>query len=327
MEEEQVELIVKYLQGHLSDIELDNFLLWINADSENKKLFFEIKAMYEACDSDQTDQTFDVMQSWKRLLQKRQKQRIKRGMMIGFRWFSYAATLVLVVTASVFFWNKTGQGSDEVTRYIGGNGVCANVMELPDGTKVHVGPQTTFYYKGNYGEKTREVYLEGEAYFDVAKQKDKPFIVKVKGQDIEVLGTKFNVLAYPNDSLFVTTLLEGSVSLFIEKLNTHTILNPDEQFVYNRQNSRTEILKVKASEYLRWTEGYYYFREQSLKSILDRLSRVYELNFVMKSDALKQKKFTGTFYKGQNIEEVLDIINVSVPFKYKIEGRNIVIYN
>lgn len=324
MEEEQVELIVKYLQGHLSDIELDNFLLWINADSENKKLFFEIKAMYEACDS---DQTFDVMQSWKRLLQKRQKQRIKRGMMIGFRWFSYAATLVLVVTASVFFWNKTGQGSDEVTRYIGGNGVCANVMELPDGTKVHVGPQTTFYYKGNYGEKTREVYLEGEAYFDVAKQKDKPFIVKVKGQDIEVLGTKFNVLAYPNDSLFVTTLLEGSVSLFIEKLNTHTILNPDEQFVYNRQNSRTEILKVKASEYLRWTEGYYYFREQSLKSILDRLSRVYELNFVMKSDALKQKKFTGTFYKGQNIEEVLDIINVSVPFKYKIEGRNIVIYN
>ena len=84
---------------------------------------------------------------------------------------------------------------------------------------------------------------------------------------------------------------------------------------------------MKASEYLHWTEGYYYFREQSLKSILDRLSRVYELNFVMKSDALKQKKFTGTFYKGQNIEEVLDIINVSVPFKYKIEGRNIVIYN
>jgi len=92
--------------------------------------------------------------------------------------------------------------------YVGGDGLEADVVVLPDGTRVSLGTRTSFSYDSRYGKSERIVQLEGEAYFEVAKDKDKPFIVKTKEQSIEALGTKFNVSAYPTDSLLTTTLLE-----------------------------------------------------------------------------------------------------------------------
>ena len=108
---------------------------------------------------------------------------------------------------------------------------------MPDGTRVSLGTRTSFSYDSRYGKSERIVQLEGEAYFEVAKDKDKPFIVKTKEQSIEALGTKFNVSAYPTDSLLTTTLLEGSVLLTTQNLLHPTVLKPNEQFVYNKKNA------------------------------------------------------------------------------------------
>lgn len=112
------------------------------------------------------------------------------------------------VTSTVFiFSSKEHDGL--ITRYVGGDGLEADVVVLPDGTRVSLGSRTSFSYDSRYGKSKRVVYLEGEAYFEVAKEKDKPFIVETKEQSIEALGTKFNVAAYPTDSLLTTTLLDG----------------------------------------------------------------------------------------------------------------------
>ena len=140
------------------------------------------------------------------------------------------------ITSIAFLIARPEREEAKITRYFGGDGLGADMVELPDGTHVSLGSRTMFSFDDRYGESDRIVYLEGEAYFEVAKQQDKPFIVKTKEQDIEALGTKFNVMAYSADSLLTTTLLEGSVSLKTKALSDHVVLKPDEQFIYNKNN-------------------------------------------------------------------------------------------
>lgn len=323
MENEHTRLIISYLQGNLSKEETDLFYNWMNESASNKKLFFEIKAMYDAGRS--LGKPLDVGESWQRLLNKKEKTQSLR-FNLWYKIASYAAVaLIAVAVSSVFFlsYNKTDGGL--YSKYIGGDGLEADVVELPDGTQVSLGSKTTFHYDKDFGKDKRIVYLEGEAYFEVAKQKDKPFIVKTAEQDIEALGTKFNVMAYPTDSLVITTLLEGSVRLMTLGGGRETILRPDQQFIYNRNRKTASLNYVDARQYTSWTTGYYYFSEQTLDAILDRLSHVYGAEFTVLSKSLNKRTFTGTFYRGESIKDIMEVINLSVPIKYKIDKRHVTI--
>lgn len=324
MENEHTELIIGYLQDNLSKEETDLFYDWVNESASNKELFFEIKAMYDAGTS--LGGTLNIDESWLHLLNKKVNSQSRR-FTLWYQIGSYVAVaLIAVVISSVFFFSSKDTDNGLYSRYIGGDGLEADVVELPDGTQVSLGSKTTFHYDKDFGKKQRIVYLEGEAYFDVAKQKDKPFIVKTKEQEIEALGTKFNVMAYPLDSLVVTTLLEGSVRLTSVDIAKQTVLKPDQQFVYNRNIRSASLYRVDAQQFISWTTGYYYFSEQSLKAILDRLSHVYGAQFTVNSDVLNNRTFTGTFYRGQSIKDIMEIINLSIPIKYKIDERQVTIF-
>lgn len=324
MEKEYTELIIGYLQGNLSEKEIDLFYDWVNESASNKELFFEIKAMYDAGIS--LGNALNVDESWQRLLNKKEKPQARR-FSLWYRIASYVAVALIAVAVSstYFFFYPAKVESDLFTKYIGGDGLEADIVELPDGTQVCLGAKTNFYYDKNYGKSQRIVYLEGEAYFEVAKQKEKPFIVKTMEQDIEVLGTKFNVMAYPTDSLVITTLLEGSVRLMTLGGGRETILRPDQQFIYNRNRKTASLNYVDARQYTSWTTGYYYFSEQTLDAILDRLSHVYGAEFTVLSKSLNKRTFTGTFYRGESIKDIMEVINLSVPIKYKIDKRHVTI--
>lgn len=323
MEHDYTELVIGYLQGNLSKEETDLFYDWVNESASNKETFFEIKAMYDT--GLFLGKPLDTASSWQRLLNKKKNSQTRR-FNLWYQISSYAAVaLIAVAISSVFFLFIRDDDKYLYSRYIGGDGLEADVVELPDGTHVSLGSKTTFYYDKDFGKDKRIVYLEGEAYFDVAKQNNKPFIVKTKEQDIEALGTKFNVMAYLTDSMVITTLLEGSVRLTTMNIAEQTILKPDQQFVYNRNTRSTYLQKVDAQRFISWTTGYYYFSEQSLKAILDRLSHIYGAEFTINSDSLNKRTFSGTFYRGQSIKDIMEIINLSIPIKYKIDERHVMI--
>lgn len=320
MKEEPSELIIKYLQGQLDEQGINDFYSWVNENAENKKVFFETKAIYDACHSNKMHDDIDL--SWNRLLKKKNNRQKK----IKWLQFSnYAAVSFITVCLTSLFLTLNKEEDKIATRYIGGDGLNADIVELPDGTQVCLGSKTVFYYENDYGKRQRTVYLEGEAYFVVAKQKDKPFIVKTKEQNIEALGTKFNVTAYASDSLLTTTLLEGVVRLTTDNISHRTVLRPNQQFIYNRNTHLTDIKKVDAKQFTAWTTGYYYFPEQSLEAMLYRLSHVYGVQFTVESDALNKRTFTGTFYRGQSIKDIMEIINLSIPIKYKIDDHHITV--
>lgn len=323
MENEYTELIIGYLQGNLSKEETDLFYRWVNESSSNKRLFFEVKAMYDVGAS--LGKPLDIAESWQRLLNKKKRLHARR-FNLWYKIGSYAAVALLAVAVSsayFLFPNEPDEGL--YSKYIGGDGLEADIVELPDGTQVSLGAKTTFHYDKDYGKEKRVIYLEGEAYFDVAKQKEKPFIVKTKEQDIEALGTKFNVMAYPQDSLVVTTLLEGSVRLTTWGIGRQTTLKPNQQFIYNKNRKYVSLNNVDALQYTAWTSGYYYFSEQTLEAILDRLSHVYGAQFTVLSNELKERTFTGTFYRGESLKDIMEVINLSVPIKYKIDKRHVTI--
>ena len=323
MENEHTELIIGYLQNNLTQEETDCFYNWVNESASNKELFFEIKAMYDAGLPLSTP--LETSESWGRLLNKKKNSQSRR-FNLWYQISTYAAVALLAVAiSSMYFLFFHEEDNSLYSKYIGGDGLEADVVELPDGTHSSLGSKTTFHYDKDYGKDKRIVYLEGEAYFDVAKQKDKPFIVKTKEQDIEALGTKFNVMAYPLDSLVITTLLEGSVQLKTMNFPERTIMRPNQQLIYNRNTKQASLFHVDARQFTSWTTGYYYFYEQSLKAILDRLSHVYGMQFTVNSEILNQRTFTGTFYRGQSIKDIMEIVNLSIPIKYKIDDRHVTI--
>ncbi len=323
METEQSNLIIGYLQGRLDREETDRFYAFVNESAENKRLFFEVKAIYDAGMSSAKEE--DMLASWKRLEEKINKKNVS----VYSLWRhvgSYAAAILVaaVFTSACFLF--FGKEKETVSaRYIGGDGLEADVVELPDGSQISLGSKTTFHYETDYGKRSRIVYLEGEAFFDIAKEKDKPFIVRTKEQDIEALGTKFNVSAYPQDSLLVTTLLQGSVLLTTGETGEQAILKPNEQMIYNRNTRSSQVYQVDASLYTSWTTGYYYFPEQNLEAILYRMGHVYGVQFSIGSEELKKRTFTGTFYRGQSIKDIMEIISLSIPIRYKINDHHVII--
>lgn len=324
MEKDHSHLIIGYLQSTLTKEDANAFWDWIEADPVHKKLFFETKAVYDACVS--KDYFWDMDESWQRLLKKRQPKR--KPVTLWKRIASYAAIALLAVgiTSSFFIWMSADEAKTVTSRYIGGNGLEADIVVLADGTRISLGSKSIFYYESDFGQSERKIFLEGEAYFEVAPIANKPFIVQVNGQEIEALGTKFNVMAYPADSIFTTTLLEGSVRISADKVAQTVVLEPDQQFIFNRNRLTTKVQQVDASQYTSWTTGYYYFPEQRLESILHRLSHVYGIVFTVHSPKLNSTIFTGTFYRGQSIRDIMEIINLSVPIKYTIKDQQVDIY-
>ncbi|WP_293668479.1 FecR domain-containing protein [uncultured Parabacteroides sp.] len=323
MENEHSELIIGYLQGRLRGRDLDSFYVWVNESADNKKLFFETKALYEACAPSR--EKSEIQESWLRLLEKRtSRQHKKQSLWLRISTYAAVAMFATAITSSIFIFSSK-ENETHITRYLGGDGLEADVVVLPDGTRVSLGSRTSFSYDSHYGKSKRIVYLEGEAYFEVAKEKDKPFVVETKEQSIEALGTKFNVSAYLSDSLLTTTLLDGSVLLTTSNLSQPTILKPNEQFIYNRNTQSALLQQVDANQFVSWTTGYYYFPEQSLEAILYRLSHVYGVQFTVKSEALNRRTFTGTFYRGQSIKDILEIIHLSIPIRYKINDHQVTI--
>lgn len=329
---------LRYLQGKASTEEQILLFDWLDKDPDHKKKYFEVKLVYDALNCkrplilEKSKKTWTPEIGWKNLLNKRRvtARRIHKNR-VYISWkqiLQYAAVVAFTagITSVAFIWMDHLDSSDRTsTRYIGGNGVKADLMILPDGTKVALSTETSLSYNADYGKKNRVVSLDGQAYFEVVKQKNRPFIVETKGQKIEVLGTKFDVCAYEKDSLIQTTLFEGLVKLVNDCVNHEIVLHPDEQFVYNRLNHSYYIHKVDAKRLISWVNGYYYFHEQTLQRILDSIGNAYNIDIQILSEDLKERIFTGTFYANQSIKEVLDIINISIPIEYKISNNKVII--
>ncbi|MCO4294229.1 DUF4974 domain-containing protein [Solitalea sp. MAHUQ-68] len=194
-------------------------------------------------------------------------------------------------------------------------------VRLPDGTQVWLNAATKLSYPSSFaGANHRTVELTGEAYFEVAKDKTHPFIVKSGTQEVEVLGTHFNVNSYTDESAVKTTLLEGSVKVSANG-NAH-LLKPGQQSVLTATNA--EVITANIKETMAWKNGYFRFNEERIDEIMLKLSRWYDVE-VSYAGKISDERFSGNISRYKNINEVLDMLSYSNAVKFKVEGRRVTV--
>lgn len=202
------------------------------------------------------------------------------------------------------------------------------VITLSDGTVVNMNAGSSLKYPVQFIKgHNREVVLEGEAFFDVTKDKKHPFIVKTRGIDVKVLGTKFNVSSYKEETDINTVLIEGSVSLSsASEPNIKEMLVPGEKGTWNTQKSGIAVEKVDTRIYTEWMTGELVFRKASFRDIIIRLERTYNVTIENNKKELLDKKFNASFNKNiESIETVLATMSKIQDFTFKKEGKIITI--
>lgn len=194
---------------------------------------------------------------------------------------------------------------------------------LSDGTKITLNSGTTLKYPVYFlPNQKREVFLEGEAYFEVAKNPAQQFIVHTKQQDITVYGTKFNVSAYKDERYTRTVLVEGSVGVATATSSLKIV--PGEMAVSKKQDHHINVKKVDPYEHIAWVKHELAFINAPFSAITLRLERKYDVRIVNHYDALKQQVFTATF-KEKDLEEILRLFSKSRPFEFTKKGNTIII--
>jgi ferric-dicitrate binding protein FerR (iron transport regulator) len=227
-----------------------------------------------------------------------------------------------------------------------------SVVQLSDGSKVWLNAGSKLKYPDQFNGKLREVFLEGEAFFNVAKNTQVPFIVYTSDINIRVLGTEFNVKSYPDEGIIETTLVSGAVDIESpDKNETLFKLKPNQKAVYKKKRlpEREVSITEKTSDSFddlpkvaplktdfkihdtnveaetAWTEGVMVIRRETFETLAVKLERKYDLDFVFIDSTLKDFRISGTI-KDVSIEQVLDGLKLTAPITYKLKDKTVMIY-
>lgn len=197
-------------------------------------------------------------------------------------------------------------------------------IELPDGTSVILNSASWLSYLNDFGKKIRRVQLNGEAFFKVAHDEDRTFIVQAGDLEIKVLGTSFNVSAYEDAEDIVVVLQKGKVGVYVQGISRTLI--PGDKLEYNKLTRKLTTTQVNSGDYIEWVKGNLYFDKASLKHIMNTLSRIYNVEIRFESDKLLNECFTGTI-PGNGIRNALNMLALTTDFTYEMVGSVIVIKN
>ena len=202
-------------------------------------------------------------------------------------------------------------------------------LTLADGTIVWLNAGSRFAFPQKFEGNKRNVYLDGEAYFEVAKNKEQPFIVHSNDFQVEVLGTKFNVCGYSSDNFSETVLLEGSVNiqvkgrLFHEKL----LMAPNQKAIWSKEKKSISLVDEPAPElYIAWVEGWYQFSDESLEQVLRKIERYYNVTFQYDSKLISRALLvSGKLDLKESIGEVMTVVSGVAKIDYQMAGNNLII--
>ncbi len=203
-------------------------------------------------------------------------------------------------------------------------------LKLSDGTQIYLNAGSSVEYPVHFADQNeRQISISGEAYLEVAKDAHRPFIVKSDDLKVRVLGTKFNIQSYPEDTIAEVVLVEGSVCLYSKTeefdLSRNTLLTPGHKASFNKSNLKISEDPVLTQTYTSWVKGELIFRNRTFDDILKTLERAYDIKFINKNEKLSKDVFNANFGKNPSIENVLKELRTTYGINYQIKGNLIII--
>ncbi len=363
-------LIEKYLNDELNSYEAEELIQWVKSDALNNQILAKIKNVWTFTGLNKNIHNISLekeLEIVKLKIQSNDEGLKKMGKVHSIKKLKTPIWKNLLKVAVIFLfiysigitYHYFKTGKVEYNEISTKRGEKSQIV-LSDGTKIWLNSETKIKYPSNLKTKKVNVYLDGEAYFSVSKNKNRKFIVNTSSINIEVLGTRFNVKSYADENTIETTLEKGQISIkhkLIDKKQTQPIiLNQDQKATFiksseklkistisklkeknkniisdeknnNKQTAEPKLIiskKIDTELYTSWKDGRLVFKSERLEDFSKKLERWYDVQITIESDELKSWKYTGVFEK-ETIEQALKALSLSMPFHYEIDQNKIII--
>jgi transmembrane sensor len=361
-----IELAGKKLSNEISSDENDELQRCLANDASLREQYEALSAYWKHNDAEYADNAL----AFQKIKSKIKAQEVtepvtailpttaKKGI-VRYLWRA-AAAVVLIAGCAYLFYSKLTTSGHEIANTAPSAWQNKNTfvrekstIVLTDGTRITLNSQSSLKYPTNFTGKTREVYLSGEAFFDVHKDHEHPFIIHTEKMNIKVLGTAFNVKSYPNEPSSETTLIRGAIEVTLDdRPSDRIILKPSEKLIVKKGSFTTVRKKDNkltpatdssgGTQYVltnftrlhqddsavletSWTQNKLIFRDESFADLAIRMERWYGVEIKFKNDDMKKYRFTGTYEK-ETIAQALDALRITEDFHYKIKNSTIYIY-
>lgn len=347
--EEEKRAIVNYLSGELPTKDLDILNYWLGKSEYNKLIFDQFSDIWQASSHNKLSHQIDSDKAWSHLQNQINIQNKRTKNTVWNEITRIAAVFVVALFLGGLGYYFIDQKEDIISEpqyveYVSPLG-SRSFVKLADGSKVWLNAGSTLKYKNSYGVNNRDLQLTGEAFFEVEKNKDLPFIVKTSEIDIIALGTKFNVKAYSEENTIETTLIEGSVKLESSTvtLKEDLFLKPNEKAVFTKKNQTLELTQkqqqtkenkriikpkleiiesIEPEPIISWKDQRWVINNEKLGELAVKLERRYDVNFIFDNELLKDYAFRGTL-EDETLEQIMEAIKFSSPIKYVIDKKTV----
>lgn len=312
-----VRLLNKYIAGDVLPEEKKEVIRWMRESEEHREQLMQLHRIYNAT-------------LWNGNVDSRDsKNTEKKRPVMRCLWASMKIAAVVAMLAFIIhkeYQDYRLEHSTDVQTVTVPAGQRASLI-LADGTTVWLNSNSTLKYPANgFHSKNRKVTLEGEGYFEVAHDEKHPFIVETEKYDIRVLGTTFNVSAYPNSDMFETSLIEGKVTVYQPSTQHEVTLKPHEK-VEAKDGKLYKETFSSDNDFL-WRMGIYSFKDEPLETVFKKLEQYYEVKIINKNEEIASRPCTGKFRQKEGIEHVMKVLQKYVKFNYTQddEKNQIIIY-
>ncbi|HAZ01618.1 MAG: hypothetical protein A2W90_07295 [Bacteroidetes bacterium GWF2_42_66] len=317
-----MESIKKYLKGKYSRRDYYSVLKGFESGENDKDFYGQLEKQWDETDLSQSSD-FNKNRAWTNIKQQLFVQDYEfRPVFNIYRFVRNTAAILfvplLLVTGILYFQSKKTVDSNAWAEISCPSGVRTE-FHLPDGSTGFLNSKSKLKYPVEFG-KTRNVYLEGEAFFNVVKKNGKKFSVNTPSLKVEVLGTSFNVSAYSDSRDEVITLQTGKVNIFGKNDETLSGLVPGQQFTLYKKGNKFLLKDVKAQNYSSWISGKMIIQDEAFEEVAKRLSRWYDVDIELEGQKLKDFKYYATF-ESEPLDEVLRLITITAPIQYQEMGR------
>lgn len=317
--------IVRSLTGMATEEEMRAVLQWKESSSENAQTICEIEQALVISDLALSAGNFDKKAAWDKINKRRETRNSRQRTLTVI---GYAASVIIAIGvswfASQFYFNRNISKTNVIETPAGSR----TMITMEDGTKIWMNAKSKVTYPSHFSGKSREIEMEGEAYFEVKKDKKRPFRIKTAEINIEVLGTSFNVKSYPEEKRITTTLVEGKVAIWRSGNQSHRVdLSPLQKAIYNRTNqsiNKSDISAEHLNGITGWMNNKMIFENETFGSIAVKLERSYNAEIVFEDPEISKHRFSGTF-EGMSIEQALNALQYASEFKYEIKKNRITI--
>jgi transmembrane sensor len=307
-------LVTKYLSGNAKESEKNTVLEWANATIENKTAFDRAEKLWNASKSANISD-INVNDAWNKVNERAnvRSQTKTRALTMPQKYIlRIAAVLVIGLVSWYYISNSVIEKSFSTSTEIA-------QLNLSDGSEIALNKGAIINYPEKFSGETREIKMNGEAYFNIAKNAAKPFIIHTSNADIKVLGTSFNVISKPNGDLEVV-VNTGVVSVTSTKTNEQVILHKDEKASYLTSNA--SLLKTVNTDvnYLSWNTRKFVFRESTLSNVFENIEKVYGIKIIA-DERIMNCKLTAT-YDRLDVKQIIHLIDMTFGFK-TVENNNV----